>query len=104
MGSLDWLTTVVGIVWFGALESNPILAPLSTTNLPAFTAIKLGTAVFVGLLFLQAEKISAKTAEQDGETGNRARIILKIAYAASLVFLVIAVLNNIWLIAAVHRI
>ena len=100
MGSLDWLTTIIGIVCFGAVEGNPFLAGLARTNLPAFTAIKLGTAVFVGFLFYQAEKTLNKAPKQDSKAFRRVRYLLKSAYVASLIFLIFAVLNNIWIVAA----
>jgi hypothetical protein len=96
MGSLDWLTTIIGIVYFGAIESNPFLAGLTQTNLPAFTGIKLGVAFFVGLLFYQANKILDRTVEQNNNATKRARLLLKTAYVASLIFLLFAVLNNVW--------
>jgi hypothetical protein len=100
MGSLDWLTTIIGIVCFGAVEGNPFLAGLARTNLPVFTVIKLGTAVFLGFLFYQAEKALNNTANQDDKTVMRTRFLLKGAYAASLAFLVFAVLNNVWAVLA----
>jgi hypothetical protein len=96
MGSLDWLTTVIGIVCFGAVEGNPFLAGLAVTNLPVFTVIKLGTAVSVGFLFYQGEKTVHRATNQDSKGFKRVHFLLKGAYAASLAFLVFAVLNNVW--------
>ena len=95
MGSLDWLTTIVGIVFFGAVEGNPFLAGLTGTNLPAFTAIKLGTAVFVGFLFYQANKTLNGLENKSSKGFARTRLVLKGAYLASAIFLTYAVLNNI---------
>ena len=53
MGYLDWLTTIIGIAYFGAVEFNPVMAQLTQTNLVAFTAVKLTIALFVGLLAYQ---------------------------------------------------
>jgi hypothetical protein len=100
MGSLDWLTTIIGIVWFGAVEGNPFLAGLAITNLPAFTVIKLGTAVFIGFLFYQADKTLNSAANQGSKAAKRVRLLLKAAYSVSLVFLMFAVLSNIWTVAA----
>jgi hypothetical protein len=100
MGSLDWLTTIIGIVCFGAVEGNPFLAGLARINLPAFTVIKLGTAVFLGFLFYQGEKTLNNASTQDGKMVMRIRFLLRGAYAASLAFLVFAVLNNVWAVLA----
>jgi len=95
MGSLDWLTTIVGIVWFGAVEGNPFLAGLAGTNLPAFTAIKLGTAAFVGFLFYQANKTLNRVEDKSSKGFMRTRFVLRGAYLASAIFLTFVVLNNI---------
>jgi hypothetical protein len=99
MGSLDWLTTIVGIVFFGAVEGNPFLAGLAGTNLPAFTAIKLGTAVFVGFLFYQADKTLNRAENKSSKGVARTRFVLKGAYLASAIFLAFAVLNNVLTVA-----
>ncbi len=99
MGSLDWLTTIVGILYFGAVEGNPFLSALTETNLLAFTAVKLGTVFFVGFLFYQAENLT-RTENQNTPAAKCTRLILRSAYVASLAFLVFAVVNNIWTVMA----
>lgn len=59
-GFLDWLTTMVGIAFFGAKELNPIMAGLTETNLVAFSAIKLAAIVVVALLFFKASHLANK--------------------------------------------
>lgn len=100
MGSLDWLTTIVGIVCFGAVESNPFLSQLATTNLLGFTALKLSVAFFVGFLFYLGDKLLNHAENQRSETTRLVRLILRSAYATSMVFLFLAVLNNVWIVAA----
>jgi hypothetical protein len=100
MGSLDWLTTIVGIVCFGAVEGNPFLAGLASTNLPVFTAIKLGMAFFVGFLFYQADKTLNRVENKSSKGFVRTRYLLKGAYLASAVFLLFAVLNNVLMVAS----
>jgi 4-hydroxybenzoate polyprenyltransferase len=103
MGSLDWLTTIVGIVCFGAVEGNPFLAGLASTNLPVFTAIKLGTAVFVGFLFYRADKTLNQAENKSSKGFKRTRLLLKVAFLASAVFLLFAVLNNVLTVASSAR-
>ena len=95
MGSMDWLTTIVGIVYFGAVEGNPFLADIARTNLAAFTAIKLGTAFFVAFLFYQAEKTLNRAQDKESKNFIRVRYLLKGAYMTSIIFLLAAVLNNV---------
>ena len=91
---MDWLTTIIGIVYFGAVESNPFLAEITRTSLPAFTAIKLSTTVIVGLLFYKAEKTLLRTSDKNTRSFKCARVILRSAYIIATVLLLVAVLNN----------
>jgi hypothetical protein len=47
IGSMNCLTTLVGIFFFGARELNPLVAGLVSSSLPVFVAVKLAVAVFV---------------------------------------------------------
>jgi hypothetical protein len=94
MGSMDWLTTIIGIVYFGAVEGNPFLADITRTSLPAFTAIKLSTTIMIGLLFYTAEKTLLRTPDKSTRSFKCARIILRAAYIIATAFLLFAVLNN----------
>jgi hypothetical protein len=100
MGSMDWLTTLVGILYFGAVESNPFLSEIARTNLPAFTAIKLGTAFFTAFLFYQAEKTLDRAPNKHSRAFVGVRYLLRGAYIASIIFLFVAVLNNLLTVAA----
>jgi hypothetical protein len=94
IGSMDWLTTIIGIVYFGAVEGNPFLADITRTSLPAFTAIKLFTTIFVGLLFYKADKMLLRTQDKSTRSFRFARIILRVAYITATALLLVAVLNN----------
>ena len=59
-GFLDWLTTIVGIAFFGAKELNPIMAGLTETNLIAFSAFKLAAIITVAVLFFKASNMTTK--------------------------------------------
>src|SRR4030066_915947 len=54
MGSIDWLTTVVGIVCFGAVEVNPLFAALTQMNIFIFSVVKLLIVILIGVLFYKA--------------------------------------------------
>jgi hypothetical protein len=94
MGSMDWLTTIIGIVYFGAVEGNPFLADITRTSLPTFTAIKLSTTIIVGLLFYKAEKTLQRTQDKNTQSFRCTRIVLRVAYIIATVILLVAVLNN----------
>ncbi len=99
MGSMDWLTTIIGIVYFGAVEGNPFLTEITRTSLPAFTVIKLSTTIIVGLLFYKAEKTLLKTQDKNSQSFRCTRIILRGAYITATVFLLVAVVNNLIVVA-----
>ena len=94
MGSMDWLTTIIGIVYFGAVEGNPFMADITQTSLPAFTVIKLSTTIMVGLLFYKAEKALLRTPDKSTQSFKFTRLILRVAYITATVILLFAVLNN----------
>ena len=94
MGSMDWLTTIVGIAFFGAIEANPFLADITQISLPLFTVIKLSTTIMVGLLFYKAEKTLLGTPDKNTRSFKIARITLRAAYISAILLLLSAVLNN----------
>ena len=101
MGSMDWLTTAVGILYFGAVECNPLFASMTQTNFSGFTAIKLSTTIFVGFLFYEAEKTCERVQDRSSKSFACVRYVLKGAYLASAIFLFIAVMNNILAMAKI---
>jgi hypothetical protein len=64
MGSLDCLTTVIGTMYLGAHELNPLIAGLVNTDIAAFVVLKLTATIGVGALFIIAQKTLMKTADK----------------------------------------
>ena len=95
MGSMDCLTTVIGTLYFGTQELNPLIAELVYTNLPAFVVIKLAVTVAVGVIFVIAEKTLMKHPSKDDRSFRIARNTLKATYIGLSVFLVAVVTNNV---------
>jgi hypothetical protein len=94
MGSMDWLTTIIGIFYFGAVEVNPFFAYITRTNLVAFTAIKLTTTIFVGLLYYLGERMLLRLKDKKSKSFLCARITLRGGYVVITAILLSAVLNN----------
>ena len=90
IGTLDWLTTIVGIVFFGASETNPLMAGFTQSNILLFSALKLTAITLVGLLFYKAET-KAKIANQLTPFTKK---FLHSGYAICLLGLSVVVLNN----------
>jgi len=99
MGSMDWLTTIIGIVYFGAVEANPFLVGVASTSLPTFTAIKLSTTIIIALLFHKADKILLRTQEKDTRSFRYARVMLRGTYIAATAILLFAIINNLIVVA-----
>lgn len=58
VGLMDWLTTVVGITFFGATEINPLLWGLASSNMILMSVIKLIAVTATGLVFYKAIGLS----------------------------------------------
>jgi hypothetical protein len=99
MGSIDWLTTIIGIVYFGAVEVNPFFADITRTNLVAFTAIKLTTTIFVGLLYYLGERMLQRLKDKNSKSFLCARITLRGGYVITTAVLLITILNNLIVVA-----
>ena len=54
VGFLDWLTTTVGLVFFGAAEANPLLAGLTQSSMLLFSLAKLTAVSLTGAAFYKA--------------------------------------------------
>jgi hypothetical protein len=98
-GSMDCLTTIVGISYFGASEANPAIANIANTNISAFTIIKLAAIITVGLLFLGANKVMQGTVDKTAKSFKWTQTTLKVAEVALTALLVTAVVNNVLVIA-----
>jgi len=91
MGILDWLTTVTGVLCFGAVEINPLFAGLTKVNILVYSGIKLSIVVLTGFLFYKADKIE-KMLRGNSHLGKR---FLEAGYFASFMILTAVVTSNI---------
>ena len=95
MGFIDWLTTVGGILFFGAKEINPLLSGLTQSSLLLFSTVKLSAIIFAGFAFYKAGAISKPMANDWHFTGR----FLDGGYVLTLLALTAVVANNIIAIA-----
>src|SRR5512136_3025390 len=93
-GTMDWLTTVIGIFFFGAIESNPFMAGFTANGLFTFTVVKLSITLVVAFLFHKADKTLLAEMNRKSRSFTFSRITLKAAYIISTALLIAAVLNN----------
>jgi hypothetical protein len=88
IGFLDWLTTIFGITYFGASETNPLLVDLVSSNIMVFSAVKLFAVVTGGLAFYKAVGLST-----DFNRGFTKRF-LDVGFSLTFLALVVVVFNN----------
>lgn len=94
MGSMDCLTTVVGTVYFGAQELNPLIAGLIYTNLHVFVLVKLAVTIGVGVVFVWIERTFLRVSFRD-KSIRLVYGVFRIASIIMIVFLCIVVVNNV---------
>ncbi len=95
MGSFDCLTTAIGILYFGAVELNPFLTGIVSTNLPAFIILKITATICISLAFIHAEKTLMRDTYKTSKSFNFTYKLLKTATAGTIIFLTIVVANNV---------
>jgi hypothetical protein len=96
MGSMDCLTTVIGTLYYGTRELNPLLADLVSSNFPAFVFVKLTVTVSVGLIIVLAQKTLVKSQNKNSLSFKIVLQILRIAYFSIILFLAIVVATTSW--------
>ncbi len=95
MGSMDCLTTIIGVRYFGTIELNPLVAGILDSSLPAFVAMKLAITVSVGLILVFVEKALMETLNKTTKAFRATTSTVKIILAGLIFFLAIVVINNI---------
>jgi hypothetical protein len=100
VGSMDWLTTIIGIAC-GAVESNPLIGGIAGASLLAFTIIKLSVTALIGLLLYLGEHMLLRTQDKNSRFFKCTHIIFRSACVAATVFLLFAVVNNLIVVASI---
>ena len=95
MGSIDCLTTVIGTIYFGTVELNPLIASLISISLPAFVLVKLIVTVSIGLIFVFAEKTVKKIPNKGTQLFRATYSFMRVAFFGIVFFLAVVVGNNI---------
>ncbi len=91
MGFLDWLTTILGVLYFGAVEINPLFAGIIDSNILVYSGIKLSTAVLIGFMFYKGYAIE----KTPGINSHLGKLFIESGYFVSLMALTAVVANNI---------
>jgi len=100
MGSIDCLTTVIGVLYSGATELNPFMAGIVNTNIGAFLVVKIVATIFIAFTYLLANRTLTKTQNKSSKSFKYSYQFLKIAYVGIMVFMVMVVANNLLILLA----
>jgi hypothetical protein len=95
MGSIDCLTTVIGVLYYGAAEMNPLMTGIVSTNIAAFLALKISATFLIGFTYILAKRTLNKTQNKESTTFKYSNRLMKIVYTGLMVFLFIVIINNI---------
>ena len=99
-GSIDALTTVVGVLNYGAVELNPLMTGIVNANITAFLAIKISATFLIGFTYILAKRTLNKTMDKNTKTFKYSNWFMKGAYAGLMSFLIITVINNLIILLA----
>ncbi len=93
MGTIDCVTTVIGITFRGAAELNPFLSGIAN-NIPAFTILKLSATLCIAGTYILANKFLNQAPDKTTKSFRYSSYGMKAAYVGLVVFLAIVVVNN----------
>jgi hypothetical protein len=94
METIDCITTVIGIMYFDAIECNVPMASIISANTQALVVIKLTTTVFAHLIFYTGKQYPQRKTQQNQHTFTAIQELLKMALTNGIASLFIVVPNN----------
>ncbi len=94
MGTIDALTTVIGTLYFGATELNPLMTSIINTNIAGFLILKLLASFCIGGTYVLVKRILNDATDKSSKTYKYESRLMKIAYTIVIVSLIIVVTNN----------
>ena len=100
LGTIDAITTVIGVMYFGAIELNPLMTGIVNTNIIAFLTLKFSATFLIGFTYILAKRTLNKTLKRESRAFKISNRFIKIAYAGLMAFLIITVTNNLTVLLA----
>jgi len=94
LGSIDCLTTLIGTIYAGAVEVNPLMKCILSTNVMAFLAIKISATLIIGFTYIFAKG----TLDNSTKTSKYSRNLMRVAFAGIISLLIITAINNLTVI------
>jgi uncharacterized membrane protein len=100
MGSIDCLTTVIGVVYFGASELNPFMTGIVSTSIVAFLVLKISATFLIGFTYILAKRALNQTPNKESKYFKYSNRLMNGVYASLMVFLIVVVINNLAVLLA----
>ena len=94
LGSIDAITTTLGVMYFGATELNPLMTGIVNTNITAFLVLKVSATFLIGFTYILAKRTLNKNLNKETSAFKYSNLLIRIAYAGLTAFLLATVLNN----------
>jgi hypothetical protein len=99
MGSIDCVTTVIGTLYFGAIEMNPIMAGV-VSNVPLFMVLKLTATFCIAGTYLLSAKMLNSAQDKTTTSFRVGSTVVRVIYLGLVAFLVVVVINNVMILLA----
>jgi hypothetical protein len=100
MGTVDCVTTVIGVLFFGATETNPVLAGVVNSNIAAFTVLKLTATFCIAGTYILSKSMLDQTVDKTTRSFRIGNVFVKAAYTGLVLFLIAVVANNFLILIA----
>ncbi len=100
MGTMDCVTTVLGVSFFGATEANPILVDVVNYNAAIFTVLKLTATFCIAGTYILAKRTLDRTVNQNTPSYRCSNLFVKAAYAGIVFFMLAVLVNNFLVLVA----
>ncbi len=100
MGTMDCVTTVIGVLFYGATETNPILVGVINSNIAVFTVLKLTATFCIAGTYTLAKIMLNRTADKSTRSYMFGNVFVKVVFASIAIFLIVVVVNNVVIMMA----
>ena len=94
MGSIDCVTTVIGVFYSGDKELNPLMASIVSSGIGVFLVVKIGATILIALTYIFARQVLMRMPDKNGRAFHYSFKFVKFAYAGLICYLFLAVANN----------
>jgi hypothetical protein len=94
MGTMDCVTTIIGVLFFGATETNPVLVGVVNSNIAVFTVLKLTATFCIAGTYILSKSMLDRTVDKTTHSFRISNVFVKATYAGLVLFLIAVVANN----------